>query len=337
MGRWSTVSAALAASASGLLLLAGCGGATTARSASPPAALSCLPALRLLGPSAPPPRAVAAPLDHAVLARYALFRRAAQPGDALLPDAQASAALARKLAQDFTLARWYPAELRALGTSSRGLRYYAFPAFGRREAVPPGCRPASARRELAAQQQRRLVEPVACLVAAGPGGAGPLGCEPFAEIEAAADVFASGGRTDPLVSLVPDGVAALRISYRTGQPITVPVVGNAIVVAPPAPSPRLRLLQRRAERLSEQTGGCWRVGHEPQECGSPHLGAARRRRLALRLRQARAAYELAVAAADPAQIQWLDARGRVARTLRPPPRAFLAGVDVGDLRAPIGG
>jgi len=163
------------------------------------------------------------------------------------------------------------------------------------------------------------------------GGNGALGCEPFAEIEAGADLFATGGRTDPVVSLVPDG-------WRRCGSSTDPVRRSR------CPSPatvsssrrRLKALQRRAAALSAEEGGCWRVGHGPFRCGNPHLTAAQNRRVALRSAQANAAYRQAAAASDPTQVDWLDAAGQVVRVLRPPTAVEIEAVDVGDLRAPIG-
>jgi len=318
----------------GMLLVGGCAGQSTARSASPPPSPSCFPELRLFAPRPAPPQALSATLDPAILAHYAIFRRAAQPADAPPSKALASRALARELAQDFTLASWYPAEVRKLDVPTHA-RYYVIPAFGRREAVPASCRPARVRRELIAQQHRRLIEPVACAIAIGASGSTPGDCEPFAAIEAEADVFASGGQSDPIVSLVPDGVASVRISYRSRPPITVPVAGNAVVFTPPPPSRHVRALQDRAARLDAQWGGCYRTRHTPWVCGNPHLTKAQNHRLEIRLHRAIAAHQRAVAASDPTQIDWLDPAGRVVRTLAPPTPARLAAISVGDLRAPI--
>ena len=317
----------------GLLLVGGCAGQSSARSASLSPSPSCFPGLRLFTPSPAPPHALSATLAPAILARYALFRRAVQPADAPPSKALAGRTLARELAQDFTLASWYPAEVRKLDSRTQA-SYYVIPAFGRREAVPASCRPARARRELVAEQHRRLTEPVACVIAIGAGGRTAGDCEPFAAIEAGADVFASGGRIDPIV---PDGVASLRISYRSRPPITVPVTGNAVVFTPPPPSRHLRALQDEAMRLDARWGGCYRTRHTPWVCGNPHLTQAQNHRLEIRLHRAGAAHQRAVAASDPTQIDWLDPAGRVVRTLAPPMPAQLAAISVGDLRAPISG
>jgi hypothetical protein len=320
-----------------LLLVGGCAGQSTARSASLVPSPSCFPELRLFESSPPPPRALSTALDPAILSRYALLRRAAQPSDAPPPAALVGRSLARKLGEGVTLASWYPAEVRKLADGAHGVRYYVVPAFGRREAVLSSCRPARVRRQLVAEQQRRLTEPVACVIEVGASDARPSDCEPFAVIEAEADIFASGGGSDPVVSLVLDGVASLRISYRARSPITVPVNGNAVAFTPPAPSRRVSALQEKAMRLEGEVGGCYRTGQTPWVCGNPHLTKAQNHRLKIRFEHARAAYQQAVTLSDPTRIEWLDLAGRVVRTLAPPTPAQLAAVSVGDLRAPISG
>jgi hypothetical protein len=327
---------ALLLGVAGLLLLGGCASQSTAHSASLPPSPSCFPELRLFGPRPAPPHAVSTALDPAILARYALFRRAAQPADAPPPRTLAGRTLAGEVAQDFTLASWYPAEVRKLDTRTRA-SYYVIPAFGRREAVPSSCRPAGVRRELVAQERRRLTESVACVIVVVPGESTQGDCEPFAAIEAQADVFASGGVTDPIVLLVPDGVASLRISYRSRPPVMVPVAGNTVVFAPPPLSRRLRALQERAMRLEAQVGGCYRTGRTPWVCGNPHLTKAQNDRLEIRFKHARAAYDRAVVAAEPTQVDWLNPAGNVVRTLTPPTPVQLAAISVGNLRAPISG
>lgn len=320
----------------GLLLVGGCGGGSSAHSGWLSPSPSCFQVLGLSGLRPPTLRALSGMSDPAILAHYALFRRPAQRADAPPSKALADRTLAHELARDFTLASWYPAEVRKLDGRTRA-RYFVIPAFGRREAVPSSCRPARVRRALLAQQRRRLTEPVACVIAVGAGGSTPHDCEPFAAIEAEADVFASGGVTDPIVSLVPDGVASLRISYRARAPITVPVAGNATVFTPPPLSEHVRALQDQAMRLDVQWGGCYRTVHTPLVCGNPHLTKAQNHRLKNRLEHAHAAYQQALAASNPTQIDWLDAAGRVVRRLAPPTPAQLAAISLGNLRTPISG
>lgn len=320
----------------GLLLAGGCAGQSTARSASLIPSPSCYPELRLFGPRPALPQALSTTLDPAILARYSLFRRSARLTDAPPPKALTGRTLTRELAQDFMLSSWYPTEVRKLDGPTH-TSYYAIPAFGRQEAVPASCRPARARHELVDQQRRRLTEPVVCVIAVGAGGSTPNDCEPFAAIEAEADIFRSGGMTDPIVSLVPDGVASLRISYRTRASITVPVTSDALVFKPPPLSRHLRALQDKAAHLDAQWGGCYRTRHTPWICGNPHLTKAQNHRLKIRLDHALAAYQQAVAASDPTQIDWLDPTGRVVQTLAPPTPAQLTAISVGNLRAPISG
>lgn len=101
---------ALLLGVAGLVLLAGCAGQSSASSPSLPPSPSCFPELRLFAARPPLPLAVSTTLDPAILARYALFRRAAQSTDDPPPRALAGRKLADEVAQDFMLASWYPAE-----------------------------------------------------------------------------------------------------------------------------------------------------------------------------------------------------------------------------------
>jgi hypothetical protein len=273
-------------------------------------------ALRLFGgPRPAPPRPLTTPLDATILARFELFRRPALPGDAPPARGLAGGTLARELTQDYTLASYYPAYLRELTVRSGGRRYYVVPAFGRREALPPaGCVSAGARRELAAQQRRRSVEPVVCIVEAGGQVDQPVGCEPFAAIDQYTEIFQSGDSSgDPIISLVPDGVASVRISYRVRAPIVVPVSDNAILFTPPPPSHRLTADQDLLSRL--QVGEyCYRTSpHAHWQCRSTRRTTAERTQYTKTL----ADYRQVVAASDPTTVEWLDASGGVIRTITP--------------------
>jgi hypothetical protein len=261
-------------------------------------------------------------MDEAIRARFAIFRRSAVP---------AGRRLGRELSRDFTLASYYPAYVRRVSG-----RYYVLPAFGRREAIPvPGCASVRARRELAAQQRHRAVEPVYCVIAAGHHGSTPLGCAPFAAVDDDVPIFQSGGSSgQPIVALVPDGVASVRISYRARAPIVVPVEDNALVFAPPPPTARVMADEKRLGRLRTAGGYCSRGrAHGTWRCHVTRLTKAQE----LQRKQAVAEYDAALAAADPTTVEWLDRSGRPVRTLEPPTAARIAATSVGDLRAPIGG
>lgn len=318
-----------------VILFAGCSAGTAARSGTP-RLVSCLPtSLRLFGgPRPAPPKSLTAPLDATILARFELFRRPALPGDTPPARGLAGGTLARELTQDYTLASYYPAYVRELTVQSSGRRYYVIPAFGCREALPPaGCVSAGARRELALQQRRRSVEPVVCIVEAGGEVDQPVGCEPFAAIDQYAEIFQSGDSYgDPIISLVPDGVASMRISYRARAPIVVPVSENAILFTPP-PSHRLTADQDLLSRL--QVGEyCYRRSpHAHWQCRSTRRTKAQR----LQYTKTLADYRQVVAASDPTKVERLDASGGVILTISSPAARSIAAVSVGDLRAPIEG
>jgi hypothetical protein len=114
-----------------------------------------------------------------------------------------------------------------------GRLYFVIPAYGRSEAVVPAhCLAGGVRerRALVEEQHRRLVDPVDCIIEVGGGeNAPPQGCEPFAAIGEAGRVFQPDLYKEPIVELVPDGVASVRIAYRETPAIVVAVSENASV------------------------------------------------------------------------------------------------------------
>lgn len=309
-----------------LALLAGCSG-QSGSGGDAQASARCIPAFpRLFGPQPAPPKALAGPLNAAILSRFAIFRRSAPSGGRL----------SRELSQDYTLASYYPASVRRLTAGSAGQRYYVVPAYGRREpVVSAGCASAQERRELVEQQQHRLTEPVYCIVGIGRDGTLPLGCEPFAAVDEGVEIFGSGASFgQPIVVLVPDGVASVRISYRARAPIVVPVADNVLVFAPPPPSARVMADQRRLAALKTVGGYCSRgSSYTGLRCNFTHLTKAQQ----LQRKRAVAEYDRAVTASDPTRIEWLDRAGGLVRTLDPPTAQRIAATTVGDLRAEIGG
>jgi len=318
-----------------VILLAGCFAGTAAGSGTP-RLVSCLPpALRLFGPRPAPPQSLTTPLDATILAQFELFRRPALPSDTPPTRGLAGGKLARELSQDYTLASYYPAYVRQLTVQSGGRRYYVVPAFGRREALPPaGCVSAGARRELVAQQQRRSVEPVYCIIEVGGQVDQPVGCKPFAAIDQYAEIFQSGAfGGESIVDLVPDSVASVRISYRARALIVMSVSDNAILFTPPSPSPRLTADQNLLSRL--QVGGyCYRRSpHARWQCTYTRRTKAQR----LQYTKTMTDYRQVVAASDPTKIEWLAATGGLISTINPPTACSIAATSVGDLRAPIEG
>jgi hypothetical protein len=277
---------------------------------------SCVGALarsRLLGPRPTSPRALSTSLQAGILSRFALFRRDAQESDEPLIQADS---LASELAKDYELSSYYPGYVRQLGRHA-GDRYFVIPGFGRPEALPPAhCRPAALRRELVEQRRRRLSEVVYCVIETGGGDSHSPGCEPFAEIHEGRPIFESGVAIvsrEPVVGLVPDGLASLRIAYRETAPIVVRVSSNAFLFASPSPSARVQA------KLSQ-------LEHED------HKRLSTTQQLSWTLR-----WNRTVAEAEPTKVEWLDSSGGLIRLIHPPAAQNSSSTSVGNLRAPIEG
>lgn len=273
---------------------------------------ACIPpSLRAFAPKPAPPRQISAPPEPQILSRFAIFRRPV--GGAGQPRALSSLEprLRRDLFSRYELSRYYPGYIRQLSGLGGADRYFVVPAFGRREAIPPsGCFPPGMRSRMAAAQRRRMTEPVYCMVGMRDRRAASApGCEPFAAIDESGAVFGSVPTIrEPIVELVPDGVAAVRISYLRTPPKLVPVHDNAFTFRPPPPTPEL---EAELELLS--TG----------------LSEAAQRHLEVH-------YERMLAEAEPTKVEWLDAAGKTIRAIpAPPPGA--SPTSAGNLSAPIGG
>jgi hypothetical protein len=152
---------------------------------------------------------------------------------------------------------------------------------------------------LVEEQHRRLVEPVDCIIEVGGSeNAPPQGCEPFAAIGEAGRVFQPDLYKEPIVELVPDGVASVRISYRETPTIVVAVSENAFLFTPPPPTPRVEAELKRLERLEPAIA-----------LDAPTT--AQRRRITLR-------WDKTVGKTEPTRIEWLDSAGQLVRSLSPP-------------------
>jgi hypothetical protein len=310
----------------GVILSAGCSAGKTATGGSDQVTIgstgqasSCLGAVArswILGRPRPArPRELSTPLETSILSRFAIFHKAALGSD---ESPIRAGDLGRALAKGYELSSYYPGYLRQLGTLADGRRYFAIPAFGRFEGLPPvNCRPAALRRELIEQQHRRLTEPVYCVIETDKGkNANPIGCEPFAEVDEGRPIFQSIGiiTKEPTVGLVPDSVASLRIAYRATAPLTVPVSNNAFLFTSPPPRAHVKT------KLSQLA----------REFARKHLSFAQQSSLTQR-------WNRAVAEAEPTRIEWLDSSGGLMRTIHPPTATSNSSTSVGNLRAPIGG
>jgi hypothetical protein len=278
---------------------------------------SCVPpAFRLFGPRRPGPKELSRPLETKILSSFAIFRRSALPSDG--PPRWAAGGLRRELYKDYELSGYYPAYVRRL-TRLAGRRYFVIPAFGQPEAVPPArCLRAEVRHELVEQEHRRSVEPVYCIIEAGENGQAPVpGCEPFAQVYGSYRAFQASDflSKESAVELVPDGVAAVRITYQATAPIIAHVSENAFLLTPP-PTPNTLLDAELRRLIHEQRG--------------QHISSTVRRRITIE-------YNNALTGTYPTRIEWLDSTGKLVRALSSPTAESNSATSVGDLRAPIEG
>ncbi|HTA14074.1 MAG TPA: hypothetical protein VK781_04370, partial [Solirubrobacteraceae bacterium] len=119
---------------------------------------------------------------------------------------------------------------------------------------------------------------------------------------------------EPVVELVPDGVASVRIAYSETPEITVPVSENAFTFTPPLPTPRVAAELKRLEPRIVAT----------------RLTAAQRRRVTLQ-------WNKTVDETEPTRIEWLDNADELIRTISPPTIASSSLTSVGNLDAPVEG
>ncbi len=244
-----------------------------------------------------------------VLGSFGVFRRAALPGDQLPALSQAGNQL------DEQLASYYPGSVRHLLTLSDGSRFFVVPGFEQAESVPPArCLPKSLRSlraKLVEEQRKRAAEPVYCIVRLGSHrSVGGFGCQPFAEIDKSPRIFLSGFNGAPTVDLVPDGVASVRIAYRTVAPIVASVSENAFVFTPPK-ALTLRLDQTLKKVIGSAVSSF--TGN------AKHLTKAQKRRVQ---RVEEKALERALLQAEPTRVEWLDGSGALVRSIGPPPNPF---------------
>ena len=118
----------------------------------------------------------------------------------------------------------------------------------------------------------------------------------------------------PIVELVPDGVASVRITYREAPPMVASVDENAFSFTPPPPGPHASAELKRLE----------------PKVVSSHLTGTQRRSIISQWNQA-------VNQTAPTKIEWLDATGAVVRIINPPNPRRRSTTSVGDLDAPAEG
>jgi hypothetical protein len=245
---------------------------------------------------------LSSPLEAAILSRFSIFRRTALAGDQLPLLSSAGVELAAQLVS------FYPGYVRQVEVLPDGARYFVVPGFARPHGIPPGdCMPAALRGdrpELVEQEQKLAAAPVYCIVEVGHENLGGK-CESFAQLEESPRAFETGLLDyEPVVELVPDGVASVLATYRVGAPLLATVAENVYTLAQSgatrlAETRRLRKLNRRADRLERDR----------------HLSSAERQR-ALQVLLGRV--EKIIDEAAPRRLEWLDSAGEVVRSIAPP-------------------
>ncbi|HEV3045779.1 MAG TPA: hypothetical protein VGY13_00320 [Solirubrobacteraceae bacterium] len=245
------------------------------------------------------PQELASLPEASILASFAIFRRAASPSDQLPPLNPASGL-------DYGLASYYPAYVRQLDLPGTDGRAFVIPGFQLPYSIPPArCLSPSlgeSRAKLVEEAKRLASEPVYCIVETGTGKAASLPeCAPFARIDEGGRMFAADLSRERVIDLVPDGVASVRLVYRSGPPIVAGVSEDAIVYEPP------KALYRHAEEALKRR----RRGLSRKLSKLPTLRAFRTYERLL---------ESIDAAIEPVRVEWIGAAGTVVRTIpRPAP------------------
>jgi hypothetical protein len=258
----------------------------------------CLNASILGGPETTPTE-LSTPIEAPVLASFGVLRRPAIAGDAIPALSPVGNGI------DSEIASWYPAYTRRVTVGS--VRYYLIPVFLKEEHVPPASclspRFRAQRPEIVELARKRASELSYCLVpVTGEEGPGGGGCEPFADLGNAVRVFLGGGfGGEATVALVPDGVASVRISFRTSPAVTATVGENLYAFKGPAS------VAVKIKRLIDQ---------EIKTTGSKrHISKKQHKRLEAQFvkRLSKLFDE-----SEPTKVEWLDANGALVRLIGRP-------------------
>jgi hypothetical protein len=259
----------------------------------------CLNTVSIFRQSGPTP--VSEPFDPAVTGMFAVLRRSSGVEDQIPP--------INPLAEDlgYQLRSYYPAEIRQLARDADGERYFLIPGYKRGFAIPPAkCLPKGLRHlraRFVEEQHQREIQPNYCLEDIGPHRSSYFGanCLPFSAIQTGEDLLgASASRTD-VIELAPDGVATVRLTYRSGDVVNAAVSGNVYSLTPPQAPIRQALKELR-----------------PLEIHRAHL--TERQREARTRALFRRAEQLFVRLV-PQTVGWIDATGATIRSFSPPAHA----------------
>ncbi len=249
------------------------------------------------------PAELTAPLEEAILAQFAVLRRASVPGDL----APALSPLSGEL--DSELSGYYAGDVRGLRVLANGTRFYLVPGLVKPSPIPPArCLPGSERHKrarLVEEQSKRALQPVYCIGQVGGRETGSASdCVAFDEIEHSSRPFVAGLNEEPTAELVPDGVASVRISYSSAPAIVAAVSENAYVFAPPAAivSAAKRTLAKLTKLITAK-----------------QRDAAQRKRAARRFTRE---LEAVLTKVEPTKVEWLDAAGGLVRATPRPHGGF---------------
>ncbi len=258
------------------------------------------------------PQLISSSLPQRIQSRYAIFRRLADPKDT---PRGGTKMFVNALATQFEIGSYYGTFVRRLTGLAGNREYFVVPGFARpRPLYPSGCGTVAQRRRRTEERRHRIAEPIFCIgEIVLDKKAVPISCEPFAAVPHGLAIFESSGvMHTPVVQLVPDGVATLRIDYRETPPMIFNVTTNTFTFTPSLPSARVGAeLAQLAPRLSSSN---------------------RQQRLeAIRL------WNAAIDETRPIKAEWRSGDGGLLRALNPPGIRTVEAISVGNLRAPVEG
>jgi hypothetical protein len=250
-------------------------------------------------------------LDPSVTGMFALLRRPAGPEDQVPPFNPLSEDLG------YQLRSYLPAYVRQIERDPDGGRYFLIPGFERGFPIPPAeCLPRGLRRHRAqfvAEQRQRESRPVYCIDELD--GHRPqyidVSCQPFAAVQSGARLIATAGSTSDVLELAPDGVATVRLLYRSGSVVAAPVINNVFSFIPP--QHLLKEAVVRAKRFERE------LRKEPR-ASRPHA-----------LRRLAKFFTQALNAVRPQTVEWLSANGQPLRIFRPKTEAGALSVGPGSV------
>lgn len=252
--------------------------------------------LRASGESAP--ASLSGTVEASVLAQYGVLRRAAQPSDTLPAINPAAGDI------EFSLSGYFEGAIRQVLARPNGERVFIVPGLPRSLDLPPlRCVPKEVRKSLSKLEEReakRATEPAFCVVDVGaPRTFGSEPCETFSEIPSSRRLFRLPISAEPVILLVPDGVASVRITGPGAATQTIAASENAYLyeMSPSIVKRRARLFARLFRQHLKR-----------------HPSAAERER-SNRLERSVIG---GLSRTEPTKVEWLDPSGVVLKTVTKP-------------------